>query len=241
MASTVWVMPVVSCGSLSVYEDGAVSVQFTPPDTIPGPGGTSMAPDAGTIYSFVYRAQDPVVSGMGFAAVRNLVSFLRHASADEQGNPNPLSDLKDAPCASGTDCPSNPASNVDVAIGLGLSQSGRFLRDFLYQGFNKDAQGQKVFDTAPPRSPYPSVASGDLVPSDQFETGFPDLSDIIVPDGEDAKPINLNFTYGGLVNQLFVTDYSNAEPVVDLSRQYAVSCISTLIFGQAKIGHPGDA
>lgn len=361
-------------------EDGSVSVQFTPPETIPGPGGTTMAPDAGTIYSFVYRAQDPLVSGIGFAAVRDLVSFLRHATADEQGNPNPLNDLKDAPCASGTDCPSDPASNVDVVIGLGLSQSGRFLRDFLYQGFNKDTQGQKVFDgmmpiipgsrrtwtnerfaqigrwskqhedhwqpgdqfpftygvitdpvsgitdglmnqcldsetcprimqldgsyewwgaraslvvtdgagaditlpdnvryylvpgaqhaggpgvgtgvvsqpddgnrclyasspvamapveraliptmeewlvndTAPPPSQYPTVASGNLVPSDQFATGFPDLSDIVVPDGEDATPINLNFSYGGLVNQLFVTDYSNAEPVVDLDKQYAV-------------------
>ena len=32
------------------------------------------------------------------------------------------------------------------AIGWGVSQSGRFLRHFLYQGFNEDEQGRKVFD-----------------------------------------------------------------------------------------------
>ena len=34
--------------------------------------------DAGAIYEFIYTARDPVVGGMGFAAVRDLVSFLRH-------------------------------------------------------------------------------------------------------------------------------------------------------------------
>jgi hypothetical protein len=82
--------------------------------------------DAGTIYEFVYPAKEPVVMGIGFAAVRDLISFLRY---DRDGSANPLSDL-----------------NIDLAIGEGISQSGRFMRDFLYQGFNADTHGRKVFD-----------------------------------------------------------------------------------------------
>src|SRR5215510_16109457 len=44
----------------------------------------------GMIYQFVYPATDPKVTGIGFAAVRDVVSFLRYTNADEQGTPNPL-------------------------------------------------------------------------------------------------------------------------------------------------------
>jgi hypothetical protein len=40
----------------------------------------------------------------------------------------------------------NPMPGIRYAIGWGVSQSGRFLRHFLYQGFNEDEQGRKVFD-----------------------------------------------------------------------------------------------
>ena len=72
--------------------------------------------------------------------MRDLVSFLKNDSADAQGHANPLADLKAAACAAGTGCAVAPVTNFDVAIGEGISQSGRFLRDFLYQGFNKDVQ-----------------------------------------------------------------------------------------------------
>lgn len=132
---------------------GAVSVTFTPPAAVPGSGGALVAPDTGTIYEFVYRAKNPTVNGIGFAAVRDLVSFLRSADKDGQGNPNPLNDMKTAPCATGVACGSAPTTNFDIAIGEGISQSGRFLRDFLYQGFNKDVQGNKVFDGLMPIIP----------------------------------------------------------------------------------------
>jgi len=54
--------------------------------------------------------------------------------------------MKAAPCAIGGDCPAEPATNFDVVLGEGTSQSGRFLRDFLYRGFNKAADGKPVFD-----------------------------------------------------------------------------------------------
>ena len=127
-------------------DNGTAYVEFTPPATVPGTDGGAVAPGGGTIYSFTFRAKDPTVAGIGLAAVRDLVAFLKNAGADEQGGANPVADLKSAPCAAGTACPAQPVGNFDVAIAAGTSQSGRFLRDFLWQGFNKDGHGAKVFD-----------------------------------------------------------------------------------------------
>ena len=74
----------------------------------------------GKIYELVYRARDPVVVGIGLAAVRDVISWARYDSRSE--------------------------FRVTAAIGAGISQSGRFLRHFLYQGFNTDEAGRKVFD-----------------------------------------------------------------------------------------------
>ena len=109
--------------------------------------------DAGAIYEFIYPAKDPVVMGIGFAAIRDLVSFLRYENADASGAPNPLADLKNAPCEikdSAGACPANPRTTVDVALLEGISQSGRLVRDFIWQGFNADGQRRKVFDGAMP-------------------------------------------------------------------------------------------
>jgi len=74
----------------------------------------------GKIYELVYRARDPVVVGIGLAAVRDVISWARYDSRSE--------------------------FRVTAAIAAGISQSGRFLRHFLYQGFNTDEAGRKVFD-----------------------------------------------------------------------------------------------
>lgn len=133
--------------------DGSVSVSFTPPATIADRNGNPVATDAGTIYNFVYRASNAKVFGVGFAAVRDLVAFLRYENTDRAGNANPLSDMKKAVCAAQVNCAANPATNFDVTLGEGISQSGRFLRDFLHQGFNKDAAGRRVFDGVMPIIP----------------------------------------------------------------------------------------
>jgi len=88
--------------------------------------------DASAIYEFIYPARDPIVMGLGFAAVRDLVAFIRHDSADADGRRNPL-DLDGRP-------------GIDYVLAYGASQSGRFLRDFIWQGFNQDLHGRKVFD-----------------------------------------------------------------------------------------------
>jgi hypothetical protein len=109
--------------------------------------------DAGAIYEFIYTARDPMVMGIGFAAIRDVVTFLKYATADDRGNPNPLNDLRQAPCElrdASDSCPLNPSTTVDASIMEGISQSGRFVRDFLWQGFNTDVQGRKLFDGAMP-------------------------------------------------------------------------------------------
>lgn len=87
--------------------------------------------DAGAIYQFSYEARDPLVMGLGLAALRDVTSFLK--SPDAAGVVNPIADIK---------------PNVTVVIGI--SQSGRFLRDFIWYGFNQAADGGKVFDGAMP-------------------------------------------------------------------------------------------
>lgn len=76
-------------------------------------------------YELVYRTNRCPVAGLGLLAVRDIVSFLRSASA-EAGNP----------CA----------GDIDHTFGFGISQSGRFLRQFLFEGCNVDEAGGRVFD-----------------------------------------------------------------------------------------------
>lgn len=90
----------------------------------------------GAIYELVYTARDPLVLGLGFAAVRDLISFLRFGKEDVDGNPNPLSD----------------GGAVEKAYACGRSQSGRFLRDLVYHGFNEDEGGRQVFDAIAPHA-----------------------------------------------------------------------------------------
>jgi len=75
---------------------------------------------SGYIYELVYVARDPRVAGLGLAAVRDTLSYAKH---DETS-----------------------LFPVEQGVGFGVSQSGRFLRHFLYQGFNVDERGRKVFD-----------------------------------------------------------------------------------------------
>jgi hypothetical protein len=74
----------------------------------------------GKIYELVYTAKNPAVVGVGLAAVRDFLSYLKY---DPQAR---------AP--------------VKRAYAVGISQSGRFLRHFIYQDFNADEQGRQVMD-----------------------------------------------------------------------------------------------
>ena len=89
------------------------------------PGGF----ETGWIYELIYTAKDPLIMGLGHPAVRDFISFLRYNEYDSQDTPNPLLNLK-----------------IEKVYGWGRSQSGRLIRDFVYQGYNKDQKGRKVFD-----------------------------------------------------------------------------------------------
>ncbi len=77
------------------------------------------------IYEFTYTAKDPLVAGIGLAATRDFLSFLRHAPASAD---NPL------------------AGHVDYTYSYSISQPSRTLNDFQTLGFNEDEYGQRALD-----------------------------------------------------------------------------------------------
>ena len=88
-------------------------------------GGTFVAND---IYEFAYTAKDPRVNGLGFAAVRDWMEFLRYKRRDDHGNANPL------------------ARHIKRVYTEISSQPGRLLNDFRNLGFNETESGKKAFD-----------------------------------------------------------------------------------------------
>lgn len=76
--------------------------------------------EPGKIYEVIYRAQDPVVAGLGLAAVRDFASYLKDGR--------------------------NDLAPVKRVYAMGISQSGRFLRHFLFEGFNADEAGKQAID-----------------------------------------------------------------------------------------------
>lgn len=128
--------------------------------------------DASAIYEFIYPAKDSVPNGLGFVAVADLVSFLRGNGPD------------------GVEVPIGP---IEHTMAMGISQSGRFVRDLVYQGFNADANGARVFDGVMPHiagsrktfTNYSFAQPGRYsrqhedhdVPGDQFPFTYVDMTD----------------------------------------------------------------
>ena len=98
------------------------------------PAGTKFKPIR--IYELWYDAKDPKVAGIGYAATRDLVSFLRYEEKDGQGNANPLA------------VPGVQGSGVARTLAFGISQAGRYLRHHIELGMNADEDGRRVFDGA---------------------------------------------------------------------------------------------
>ena len=95
--------------------------------------GTSISLKSGNfvnndIYELSYTAKNPTVNGLGLAAIRDFVSFLRYAKADDAGTANPL------------------AGDVTRIYTETSSQPARTLNDFVHLGFNQDENGRKVID-----------------------------------------------------------------------------------------------
>jgi hypothetical protein len=81
-------------------------------------------PKPGFLYEFHYEAKNPKVQGLGFAATRDVVSWLRHTPEAVKATGRPMTH----------------------ALAIGFSQAGRYLRNHISEGFNRDEQGRRVFD-----------------------------------------------------------------------------------------------
>ncbi len=132
------------------------------------------------VYHLSYPATDPLPTGLAFAATRDVVSFLRY----DTSNANPL-------VAHGAHEPQ--PHTIKYTIGFGRSQSGRFLKDLIYQGFNQDESKRIVFDGAmqltsggrmtnvntefafPGR--FSTALVGHFTPGDQFPFTYETLTD----------------------------------------------------------------
>jgi len=114
------------------YEDTPTNVapadwEYVNPQTIRLlPAGTPF--QRGTLYEFTYPATNPLVAGLGFAAIRDVATFLHHAAQSDRGGPNPL------------------AGDLKFVYSFCSSQPCRTMHDFLWLGFNEDEAGHRVFD-----------------------------------------------------------------------------------------------
>ena len=84
------------------------------------------------LYELTYTAKDPKVHGIGFAATRDLTSYLRYGAQDDAGAANPL------------------RGRMTATVNQGNSQSGNYIRSFIHLGFNQDEAGRIVFDGSNP-------------------------------------------------------------------------------------------
>lgn len=133
------------------------------------------------LYELIYAAKDPIVMGLGFATTRDFASFLRNDTRDGSGTVNPL-------------------AAADGQVGVkriyvtGASQTGGYLRDFVYLGFNEDESHRKVFDGVIPtiagtdrvfinvRFADPNVFSDQDVSHDFLQTSYPPFTYASVTD-----------------------------------------------------------
>ncbi|MEO8924285.1 MAG: alpha/beta hydrolase domain-containing protein [Caldimonas sp.] len=91
------------------------------------PAGTAFKQSS--IYELTFTAKDPIVGGVGFAALRDFTSFLRTATADTAGTANPLA-----------------TAGITRYVAWTLSQPARTMNDFVWLGFNQDLNDKQVFD-----------------------------------------------------------------------------------------------
>ena len=81
-------------------------------------------PKPGCLYEFHYEGRNPKVQALGFAATRDFVSWLRH-------DPGAMAVT---------------GGRITHALAIGFSQAGRYLRNHISEGFNRDEEGRRVFD-----------------------------------------------------------------------------------------------
>ena len=95
--------------------------------------------EAGKVYRVLYETSHAPLVGLGLLATRDIAAWLRYGDADDSGTANPL------------------AGTIGRAYAYGRSQSGRFLRQMLHLGLNRDESERVVFDGM-----LPNVAGGKM-------------------------------------------------------------------------------
>lgn len=205
--------------------------------------------DAGAIYQFRYEARDPRPIGLGLAAVRDVVTFLKGGQVDTAGQAHPMADIR-----------------PNVTVALGISQSGRLLRDFIWQGFNAAPNGGRVFDGAMPtisgsRKSYTNVRwaqpgrysrqhEDHWTYGDQFPFGYGTITDPLTgrTDGifarcrtDDTCPklmhVDSNLEFWQARSALVVTDGAGRDvPLPDDVRAYLMSSTQHVASGAPSAG-----
>ena len=95
--------------------------------------------EAGKVYRVLYETSHSPVVGLGLLATRDIAAWLRYGTVDAAGTENPM------------------AGAIGRAYAYGRSQSGRFLRQMLHLGLNRDESERVVFDGM-----LPNVAGGKM-------------------------------------------------------------------------------
>lgn len=127
--------------------------------------------EPGRIYELVYTAENPPLGGLGMAGVRDLASYVKYGGS---------------------------YPDVKRAVGFGISQSGRYLRNFLYCGFNRDEKDRKVFEGV-----WANVAGGGI---GSFNVRFAQAARVSGPHSNTLYPVDL-FPF---------TDLEETDPVTGL-------------------------
>jgi hypothetical protein len=122
---TNWQYYDANCDTIELTTAGPTSSYTSCPTVTPGVGACFVPND---IYEFSYTAKNPTVNGAGFAVIRDWYSWLRNATTDNFGTKNPL------------------AGYIKSIYTNSVSQPTRTLNDFIHLGFNRDLNGNKVFD-----------------------------------------------------------------------------------------------
>ena len=150
--------------------------------------------EAGKVYRVLYETSHAPVVGMGLLATRDIAAWLRYGTVDADGTANPL------------------AGAIGRAYAYGRSQSGRFLRQMLHLGLNRDESGQIVFDGM-----LPNVAGGKMGEfnvrfgqpsslSNQSVNNLPPFLDL-EPNGDDG--ILAEVTQRGVAPKVIYTNTSS--------------------------------
>ncbi|GIT21619.1 MAG: hypothetical protein CM1200mP40_13010 [Gammaproteobacteria bacterium] len=187
----------------------------------------------GYIYELIYQARNPVLAGAGMSAIRDLVSLIRYGGE----NSDQLNQL---------DLP-----EIEHTVAYGFSQSGRLLRQYMYDGFNADLEDRQVFDGVVPfiagggygmfnnRFAMPTRTNGQhsnyLFPNDLFPFTYGDSTDPFtgVTDGILKKASATNtepkVMHIQTSNEYWIRagSFPHTNPEGTAMRLYLTGCVST--------------